>query len=169
MSDLMELANAVVAQAQPGEGLEVYVTRGTENEVRAYDGAVESLTSADSSGVGIRILLEGQPGEGSRLGFAWAGSLDPAVVQAALSDARDNARYATPDPDVVLAEPDGELAVEQDLWDDAVLTTPMGEKIALALHLSVLPDVVTVEKGHQVAFREGNPRISRAPNPLIGL
>jgi PmbA protein len=131
----MELANSVVAQAQPGEGLEVYVTRGTENEVRAYDGAVESLTSADSSGVGIRILLEGQPGEGSRLGFAWAGSLDPTVVQAALSDARDNARYATPDPDVVLAEPDGELAVEQDLWDDGVLTTPMDEKIALALEL----------------------------------
>jgi PmbA protein len=131
----MDLATSVVVQAQPGEGLEVYVTRGTENEVRAYDGAVESLTSADSSGVGIRILLEGQPGEGSRLGFAWAGSLDPAVVQAALSDARDNARYATPDPDVVLAEPDGELAVEQDLWDDGVFTTPMDEKIALALEL----------------------------------
>jgi PmbA protein len=135
VSDLMDLATSVVAQAQPGEGLEVYVTRGTENEVRAYDGAVESLTSADSSGVGIRILLEGQPGDGNRLGFAWAGSLDPAVVQAALSDARDNARYATPDPDVVLAEPDGELAVEQDLWDDGVFTTPMDEKIALALEL----------------------------------
>ena len=115
--------------------MEVYVTRGTENEVRAYDGAVESLTSADSSGVGIRVLLEGPPGEGSRLGFAWAGSLDPTVVKAALSDARDNARYATPDPDVVLAEPDGVAAVEQDLWDDGVITTPMDEKIALALEL----------------------------------
>ena len=91
----------------------------TENEVRAYDGEVESLTSADSSGVGIRILLDGPAGEGSRLGFAWAGSLDPAVVQDALGAARDNARYATPDPDVVLAEPDGVPSVEQDLWDDA--------------------------------------------------
>ena len=134
-SDLMELATSVVDQARPGEGMEVYVTRGTENEVRAYDGAVESLTSADSSGVGIRILLEGPPGEGSRLGFAWAGSLDPTVVKAALSDARDNARYATPDPDVVLAVPDGVAAVEQDLWDDGVITTPMDEKIALALAL----------------------------------
>jgi PmbA protein len=134
-SDLMELATSVVEQAQPGEGMEVYVTRGTENEVRAYDGAVESLTSADSSGVGIRVLLEGPPGEGSRLGFAWAGSLDPTVVKAALSDARDNARYATPDPDVVLAVPDGLAAVAQDLWDDGVITTPMDEKIALALEL----------------------------------
>jgi PmbA protein len=135
MSDLMELATSVVEQAQSGEGMEVYVTRGTENEVRAYDGAVESLTSADSSGVGIRVVLDGPDGQGSRLGFAWAGSLDPDVVQAALSDARDNARYATPDPDVVLAEPDGLASVEQDLWDDDVITTPMEEKIALALDL----------------------------------
>ncbi len=135
MSDLLELATAVVEQAQPGEGMEVYVTRGTENEVRAYEGEVESLTSADSAGVGIRIVLDGPDGQGSRLGFAWAGSLDPDVVQAALSDARDNARYATPDPDVVLAEPDGFAAVEQDLWDDGVITTPMEDKIALALEL----------------------------------
>jgi PmbA protein len=103
--------------------------------VRAYDGAVESLTSADSSGVGIRILVDGPDGQGSRLGFAWAGSLDPAVVAAALGDARDNARYATPDPDVVLAEPDGVASVDQELWDEAVVTTPMEDKIALALDL----------------------------------
>jgi PmbA protein len=131
----MQLATAVVEQAQPGEGMEVYVTRGTDNEVRAYDGAIESLTSADSAGVGIRVVLDGPDGEGSRLGFAWAGSLDPDVVQAALGDARDNARYATPDPDVVLAEPDGFSPVEQDLWDDGVITTPLEEKIALALEL----------------------------------
>ena len=131
----MELAAAVVGQARPGEGMEVYVTRGTDNEVRAYDGAIESLTSADSAGVGIRVVLDGPDGEGSRLGFAWAGSLDPDVVQAALGDARDNARYATPDPDVVLAEPDGFAPVEQDLWDDGVITTPLEDKIALALEL----------------------------------
>jgi PmbA protein len=131
----MELATAVVEQAQPGEGMEVYVTRGTDNEVRAYDGAIESLTSADSAGVGIRVVLDGPDGEGSRLGFAWAGSLDPDVVQAALGDARDNARYATPDPDVVLGEPDGFAPVEQDLWDDGVITTALEDKIALALEL----------------------------------
>jgi PmbA protein len=131
----MDLATSVVELAQSGEGMEVYVTRGTENEVRAYDGAVESLTSADSSGVGIRIVLDGAEGEGRRLGFAWAGSLDPNVVRAALSDARDNARYATPDPDVALAEPDGMAPVEQELWDDGVIATPIESKIALALEL----------------------------------
>ena len=131
--DLLELASSVVAQAQPGEDMEVYVTRGTDTEVRAYEGEVESLTSADSSGVGVRVLVDGS--EGSRVGFAWAGSLDPDVIAATVADARDNARFATPDPDVVLARPDGVAAVELDLWDDGVASTPMEKKVALAVEL----------------------------------
>ncbi len=133
--ELLDLAQSVVARALPGEGMEVYVTRGTDTEVRAYEGEVESLTSADSSGVGIRLLLEGPDGTGSQVGFAWAGSLDPAVIAATLADARDNARFATPDPDVVLAAPDGVEAVELDLWDDGVSETPMEKKVALAIEL----------------------------------
>ena len=132
-AELLDLAASVVARAGPGEGLEVYATRGTDTEVRAYDGEVESLTSADSSGVGIRVVLEGA--EGSRVGFAWAQSLDPSVVADTLADARDNARFATPDPDVVLATPDGVEAVELDLWDDGVAATAMEKKVALALDL----------------------------------
>jgi len=131
--DLLELASSVVAQAQPGEDMEVYVTRGTDTEVRAYEGEVESLTSADSSGVGVRVLVDGS--EGSRVGFAWAGSLDADVIAATVADARDNARFATPDPDVVLARPDGVAAVELDLWDDGVASTPMEKKVALAVEL----------------------------------
>ena len=133
--DLLELAKSVVAQARPGEGMEVYVTRGTDTEVRAYEGEVESLTSADSSGVGIRVLVDGPEGAGSQVGFAWAGSLEPAVIAATLDDARDNARFATPDPDVVLAVPDGVEAVELELWDDGVASTPMEKKVALAVEL----------------------------------
>ena len=133
--DLLELATSVVDRAGPGEGMEVYVTRGTDTEVRAYEGQVESLTSADSSGVGVRVVVADQGGQGSRVGFAWAGSLDPAVIDAALGDARDNARFATPDPYVVLASPDGVESVELDLWDDGVASTPMEKKVALAVEL----------------------------------
>jgi PmbA protein len=133
--ELLSLAQSVVAQARPGEGMEVYVTRGTETEVRAYEGEVESLTSADSSGVGIRLLLGDADAGGSQVGFAWAGSLEPDVIAATLADARDNARFATPDPDVVLAVPDGVEAVEMDLWDDGVGETPMEKKVALAIEL----------------------------------
>lgn len=138
--DLQALADSILAQARPGEGMEVYVTRGTETEVRAYEGEVESLTSADSSGVGIRVLLnqgdgDGDRGAGSQVGFAWAGSLDQSVIAATLADARDNARFATPDPDVVLAEPDGVAATELDLWDDGAASTPIEKKVALAIEL----------------------------------
>ncbi len=133
--DLLGLATSVVERARAGEGMEVYVTRGTDTEVRAYDGDVESLTSADSSGVGIRVVVEDEGGQGSRVGFAWAGSLDPAVIDAALGDARDNARFATPDPFVVLATPDGVEPVELELWDDGVASTPMEKKVALAVEL----------------------------------
>jgi PmbA protein len=133
--ELLDLAQSVVARALPGEGMEVYVTGGTDTEVRAYEGEVESLTSADSSGVGIRLVLDGPDGAGSQVGFAWAGSLEPAVIAATLADARDNARFATPDPDVVLAAPDGVEAVELDLWDDGVGSTPMEKKVAMAIEL----------------------------------
>jgi len=133
--ELLDLAQSVIAQARTGEGLEVYVTRGTETEVRAYEGEVESLTSADSSGVGIRLVIGDAHGAGSQVGFAWAGSLEPEVIAATLADARDNARFATPDPDVVLAVPDGVEAVELDQWDDGVSSTPMEKKVALAIEL----------------------------------
>ena len=103
--------------------------------MRAYEGEVESLTSADSSGVGIRLVLGDADAAGSQVGFAWAGSLEPDVIAATLADARDNARFATPDPDVVLAAPDGVEAVELDLWDDGVSATPMEKKVALAIEL----------------------------------
>jgi PmbA protein len=133
--DLLDLAQSVVSRALPGEGLEVYVTRGTETEVASYEGEVESLTSADSSGVGIRVVVRDADGAGSQVGFAWAGSLAPDVIAATLADARDNARFATPDPDVVLAVPDGVAAVELDQWDDGVASTPMEKKIAMAIEL----------------------------------
>jgi PmbA protein len=137
--DLLALATSVVERAQSGESLEVYVTRGTDTEVRAYEGEVESLTSADSSGVGIRVLLDGDAPDaeavGSRVGFAWAGSLDPDVIAATLADARDNARFATPDPYVVFAAPDGVEAVDLDLWDDGVASTPIEKKVEMAVQL----------------------------------
>jgi PmbA protein len=133
--ELLDLAESVVARALPGEGMEVYVTRGTDTEVRAYEGEVESLTSADSSGVGIRLLVESADGKGSQVGFAWAGSLEPEVIAGTLADARDNARFATPDPDVMLAVPDGLAAADLDLWDEGVASTPMEKKVALAIEL----------------------------------
>lgn len=133
MSELLATAEALVAQALPGEQVEVYVARGHDTEVRAYDGEVESLSSATSAGVGIRVLLDGEAGR--RVGFAWAGSLEEDLAASVLADARDNAAYATPDPDVALAVPDGVAPAELDLWDPAFASTPTDRKVELALAL----------------------------------
>src|SRR5581483_9034017 len=135
VTDLAEQAASVVDRAASGEQLEVYVARGHETEVRAYDGEVEALSSATSSGVGIRVVLDADAPEGARLGFAWAGSLDPELVEATLAEARDNARFATPDPDVVLASPDAHWAAELELWDDRLVHTPTDHKVEMALSL----------------------------------
>jgi len=137
VSDLLRLAEDVVGRAQRGEEVEAYVARGQDLEVRAYDGEVESLASATTSGIGIRVLLT-DAGDGGRLGFAWAGSLDEDVVAATLTEARDNATFATPDPDVVFAEPDGVPAATLDLWDPATAGTPTERKVAMALELERL-------------------------------
>ena len=115
--------------AGAGEDVEVYVERGTETEVRAYEGEVESLTSATSAGIGIRVVVD------HRLGFAWAGSLDESVLGETLEEARDNARFATADEHVGLAGPDGVPAVDVDLWDDGLAGIPTTAKVELALAL----------------------------------
>ena len=127
--ELLALAERVAGWAHTGEAVEVYVARGTETEVRAYEGEVESLTSATSAGIGIRVVVD------HRLGFAWAGSLDESVLAETLAEARDNAAFATADEHVRLAEPDGVAAVPVDLWDDRLAGIPTTKKIELALAL----------------------------------
>jgi PmbA protein len=127
--DLIQLADALVAQAAPGEQIEVLVSRSTRTSVRVYGGEVESLTSADSSGAGVRVIREG------RLGFAHCGSLDPGVLADTLAEARDNCAFGEPDECNGLAEPDGVPVVARDAWADAVVSNPVDRKVELALEL----------------------------------
>jgi len=127
--DLDALAADLVGRAAPGEGLEVAVSRSTSTTVRAHGGDVESFTSAESFGVGIRVVVEG------RVGFAHAGSFDEDVVADALAEARDNATFAESDPWAGLAEPDGVPAAVIDPWSPALAAVSADRKIALALDL----------------------------------
>jgi PmbA protein len=127
--DLLVLARAVAEQAVGDEHIEVYVARRVDTDIRAYGGRVESLSQATSAGAGVRVVA------GGRQGFASTGSLEPDRLAAALAEARDNLRFATPDEHVVMAVPDGVAAAELDLWAQDVETTPVDAKVALALAL----------------------------------
>src|SRR5436305_7954095 len=99
--ELLVIAERVAAQAKDGEEVEAYVARTRDTEVKVFDGDVESLSSAETEGVGVRVVHE------HRQGFAYAGSLDPDAVAEALDEARDNAAFGTEDPFLGLPEPDG--------------------------------------------------------------
>ncbi len=127
---LDDLTMSLLERAQPGEELEVVAAMSARVSVRAYEGAIENLTVADSAAVGIRVLREG------RMGFASAGSLDLDVALETLADARDNLGFAEADPHARLATADGVAAGElPGLWSDAVAAMSIEEKMALAVEL----------------------------------
>ncbi len=139
--DLLDIADRVVGMAATGEQVEAVVVRGLDTEIKVYEGEVESLSSAQSQGVGIRVISN------QRQGFAYAGTFDDEVLAETLAEARDNAAFGTPDEFLGLAEPDGVERADLDLWRDELVSFPADKKVALALEL-------------ERAVRAADPRIS---------
>lgn len=129
---LSALARGIAGQAVGREQIDVTISQGRSTNVKVYGGAVESFTSAETYAIGVRVIDEG------RVGFATAGSLEPDVVAATVTDARDNAGFAQVDPHVALAEPDGVEAPTQDLWSDAIVDLDPDTRIERALELERL-------------------------------
>ncbi len=138
--DLGDIAQRVLVQANEGEQLEVIVGHQTDTEVRARDGEVESFTSADSMGVGVRVVAE------QRQGFAYAGSFDEAAVDRAVRDARDNAAFGTVDEHLGLAVPDDVAYPSLELLAPGYAETSTDRKIETAIAL-------------EAAARAGDPRV----------
>ena len=147
--ELVDLARRVAGWARDGEQVEAYVARGRSTEVKVFEGDVESLSSAESAGVGIRVIVD------HKQGFAYAGSLDEQVVAETLDEARDNAEWGTPDDDLGLASADGVAPADLDLWRDELAAFPADQKVALALELE-----------RQV--RAGDPRIRQVESTYWG-
>ena len=126
---LLDIATRVAGWARDGEEVEAYVGRSSDTRVVVYGGEIESLSSATTEGVGIRVVSAG------RQGFAYAGSLDPAVVEETLAEARDNAGFGTPDDHLGLASPDGVAAADVDLWREDLASFAPQAKVDLAMEL----------------------------------
>ena len=148
MTDLLDLARRVAGGAAAGEQVEVYATRGESMSVRVHGGAVESLTSAASAGVGVRVVTPDR-----RQGFAWGASLDDDVVAETLQEARDNAAFSEPADWNGLAEPDGVPVPEVDLDRPGLGRLDADAKVELALAL-------------ERAVLAGDPRIKGVRNAV---
>ncbi len=129
---LQEIADRVVAQATTGEHVEAFVSRDSETDIRVYEGQVEHFVSAQSEGIGIRVIRDG------RTGFAYSGTLDPSAIADVLAEARDNAEFGTRDEWAGLAEPDGVAVIDQDLWNETLAGYHTDRKIEIAKELERL-------------------------------
>ena len=131
MPDLADIAQRLSGGARAGEQVEAYVVRSHETEIEVFDGQVESLSVAGVEGVGVRLVVEG------RQGYAWSGSLEAAVVDDTLAEARDNAEFSIADQWVGLAEP-SEIdrdPVELDLFRPELADVSADDKVAFALEV----------------------------------
>ena len=132
MPELLALAERLAAEAKGDEQIEAFVAWSRETDVRIYEGDIESLSTAESAGVGIRVVRDG------RQGFSYVGDLDEGRAREALAEARDNASFATPDEHVGLAEPDGVTPAVLELWHGVLADYPTADKIAAATSLERL-------------------------------
>lgn len=144
MADLAELCRAALSGAEGDEQAEAYAGESTRTEVRARRGEIDSLTSAASRGVGVRVLI------GGRLGYAWAADPDPEEARELLVAARRVAKHATPDEANVLPEvrPIEEIPA---LFRSSLVDLDPERKVSLALELeraaiAAEPDVRRVEE-----------------------
>jgi PmbA protein len=126
--ELDAIVERLAAEATRGEGVEAYAELGTETEVNAYQGEVERLTSASSSGVGVRVVRDG------RLGYAYTADLTDQGLRECLAEARANLEVSSEDPGNVLPERSEHQPLEG-IFDPRQAAVAPERKVALALDL----------------------------------
>ena len=129
--ELDAIVERLAAEATGGEGVEAYAELTTETSVSAYEGEVERLTSASSSGVGVRVVKDG------RLGYAYTADLSDAGLRECLAEARANLEVSGEDPGNVLPEASEHEPLEG-IFDPRQAGTSPERKVALALDLSLI-------------------------------
>jgi PmbA protein len=94
--DLDDLVASLVDRAEGDESLEAFAVHSVSTTVSAYEAEVESLTSAETRGIGVRVI------DGQRVGFASTSDLSADGLAFVVAAARANAQFGTPDPGNVL-------------------------------------------------------------------
>jgi PmbA protein len=157
MPDLTDLCRAVIAAADGAGEVEAFASEGRRTGVRVRGAEVESLTFAESRGVGVRLVTDG------RLGYAFAADPDEGEAAGLVARARDAAAFAEPDEANVLPEL-GEVEPLEGIFDQGQSNVPMDRKVGLAMDLeraavSAQPDVRKVES---VSYGDAISRVALA-------
>jgi PmbA protein len=155
--DLNDLAAAAVAAARDGEAVEAYAEESRHTDVEARKGEVEGLTSAESRGLGVRVIA------GGRLGFAYAADPSDDEIVATVERARENATLGTEDENNVLADA-SEYEPIEGLFFDEQAAMPADDKVSLALQVErvAVSSDPSVGKVEQCGFGDAIGRVAIA-------
>ncbi len=155
--DLNDLAAVAVAAARDGEAVEAYAEESRHTDVEARKGEVEGLTSAESRGLGVRVIA------GGRLGFAYAADPSDDEIVATVEHARENATLGTEDENNVLADA-SEYEPIEGLFFDEQAAMPADDKVSLALQVErvAVSSDPNVGKVEQCGFGDAIGRVAIA-------
>jgi PmbA protein len=143
MPELADLCARAVEEAKAGEEIEAFAESGRQVQVRVRGGEVESLTSAETRGLGVRAVVDG------RVGYAYGADPSPDEVAELVRSARESATFAEPDdanglPELSPVDPMPEM------YRESLERVPAERKVSLALEveraaIATNPDVRKVE------------------------
>ena len=146
-SELQAIADRVVAQAGAGEQIEAFVVPRRRDRGPRLRGRGRALLSAQSEGIGIRVIRDG------RTGFAYAGTLDAVGDRrGARRGARQRRSSAPSTSGPGWPSPTASPVTEQPLWNDELAAYPTDRKIDLAKELEKL----TSAADHRVRVDDSN-------------
>src|SRR5581483_4016341 len=95
MSDFLRTAKEIFpwakSEAPPGCELEIYLSRGRGRSVVWGEKKCEDLSEAEASGLGVRVVVDGESKEGGRQGYAFTTSLSRDHVERTTRRALDAA------------------------------------------------------------------------------
>jgi PmbA protein len=110
---------------------ELYYSMGREIEISAFNGSINNFTSAETSGVGARVALEG------KIGSAFTESVTDQSVSAILQKARENSEYSAFDEGNVLYR-GKELPESDEYMSKDIDSVSVDKKKEVALELEQL-------------------------------
>lgn len=128
MRDLEDVLDRVLESVVGDEAVEVFGIDRQSTSIRAFGGEVESLSSARTRGVGIRVVDQ------HRIGYAHTSDLSDDALVHTLEQARANARATSPDEANVLPQPASTKPIDS-LWEPGADEVPTERKVELALQL----------------------------------
>jgi len=128
MPDLSEVCAGAVGEGRGSDEIEAYAESSRHVQVRVRAGEVESLTSAETRGLGVRALV------GGRVGYAYGADPTQEEVAALVRAARESAVFAEADEANVLPELVPPLPLPG-LFREAEERVPAERKVSLALEV----------------------------------